>query len=1010
MALAKRLIQQPLYAWLLILICGIGGSIAYFVLGRLEDPAFTIKTAIVVTQYPGASASQVEHEVTEKMESAIQKMEQIDFLSSRSLAGYSEIKVHILDHYNSDALPQIWDELRHKVAAASNMLPPGAGPAQVNDDFGDVYGIYYAVTGDQYTPAQLYDYLHDLRRDILAVDGVADVAIKGQLREEIVVSIDQAKLVVNNLALADIQQALAVQNAVQPSGNMQSGALQIRVTPNDTFQSAAAVAAVPIGKTPSPLTVGDIAEVYRSYAVHPTELIRYNGAPALTFGVSGLSSVNIVDVGHRVEQRLKALRADRPLGISLHPLYQQHRVVDDAVNGFLINVASSVAIVLAVLYLSLGWRSGLVLALVLTLTVTGTLLLMYALGITLQRVSLGALIIVMGMLADNAIVICEGMLVRVEQGKRHLEAADAVLTQTKWPLFGATVVGILAFSGIGLSPDKVGEYCFSLFAVAAISLLLSWLLAVVITPLFGSYLLQAPDAASTPPFQGRLYQRYHRLLRATLRHRWRALAGLILLTLLCAGAFRWVSQSFFPPSATPLFYVKMYFPHGTDIRTTSERAKTVEQWLQQQEYVDWVTTYVGGGAERFILVYDPQLYDPSYAEFIVHTPSLEQIDHHRPEVERWLVQHFPSAEVKVTRPDFGPGNGANIEYRISGRDPVTLSALSQQVQQQLKAHPSLTAIRDDWGTPTPRVTAVVNDDKARMAGITRMDIDHLLAYAGDGLRGGLYREGDQLLPIMVRSAQTMDSTEALHSLQLYSRTQQRYIPISEVVEQFSVTSEWPMLLRRDRQRTVTVSADVRVGMNVHQVFNQIRADVTAVPLPFGYHAEWGGQYEQSRDAQTSLAKQMPLGFLSMIIIVLLMFGRVKPALVVLLVVPMSICGVTVSLLLCHGSFGFMALLGFLSLFGMLIKNAIVLVDEIEQQIKAGRPRYRAVVDSSQSRLRPVALAAGTTILGMAPLLWDPFFADMAITIMGGLAFATVLTMLVVPLLYTVLFGVEETEC
>lgn len=1010
MALAKRLIEQPLYAWLMVLVFGVGGVSAYFFMGRLEDPAFTIKTALVITQYPGANAEQVEHEVTENIESAIQQMEQIDHITSRSLPGYSEVKVDILDQYSEQQLPQIWDELRHKVAMAH--LPQGAGPTLVDDDFGDVYGIYYAVTGDGYTAAQLYDYLYQLRRDILTVDGVANVHIEGQQPEEIIVSVEQAQLIANHLSLADVREALAVHNRVSRAGSMRSGNWQIRVATAMDYRTPQAIAALPVGKTPSPLQIGDIAKVYRDYARHPLKLIRYNGQPALTFGVSGLSSVNVVKLGKRVQAKLHALQRERPLGIELHPLYQQPQVVEHSVNGFLLNVITSVAIVLGVLCLSLGWRSGVVLAVVLSLTVSGTLLIMYLLGINLQRVSLGALIVVMGMLADNAIVICEGMQVRVEQGKKYVQAAGEILSQTQVSLLGATVVGILAFSGIGLSPDIVGEYCFSLFAVAAISLLLSWLLAVGLTPLFGRYLLRPPADSEQEHglYKQKMYVYYRQWLMGALRHRWLVLVAVITLTLACTVGFRWVSQSFFPPSSTPLFYVKMHFPAGTDIRATSHHAEQVEQWLQQQSYVDWVGSYIGGGADRFMLVYEPHQPDPAYAEFVVHVPELAMIDTHRAAVQQWLVNHYPEAEVEVIRPNFGPGGGADIEYRISGSDPQQLHQLSRQVQQVMRHSGLVASIRDDWGQPVPHVVAEFNNDWARPLGIIRQDINQLLAYASDGLPAGLFREGEQQLPIMLQTPEPLTDTRQLSALQVYSRTQQGYVPVNAVVNEFAVQHEPAILFRRDRARTLTVSADVLVGESVTDVFNQLRQPIADISLPAGYRGEWGGQHEESEDAKTSLAKQIPLGFIAMILIVLLMFGRVRPALVVLLVVPMSICGVTIGLLATGSAFGFMALLGFLSLFGMLIKNAIVLVDEIQSQIAQGTPRLTAVINGSQSRLRPVALAAGTTILGMAPLLWDPFFADMAITIMSGLTFATVLTMIVVPLLYALLFKVEEHEC
>jgi multidrug efflux pump subunit AcrB len=717
----------------------------------------------------------------------------------------------------------------------------------------------------------------------------------------------------------------------------------------------------------------------------------------------------VVRVGQEINARLVELARERPIGMELHSLYGQPQVVDESVRGFIFDVLLSVAIVGVALGIGLGCRAGVVLGVELFLSILGTLLVMYAAGIELQRISLGALIIVMGMLTDNSIVVVEGMLVKVQRRMSHLQAATEILKQSQWVLLASTVVGILAFSGIGLSPDAVGEFCASLFAVAAISLLFSWVVAIGLTPLFGTYLFRPKDIIDADPFGSKLYQRYGALLDWVTGKRVIVVVALVVLTVLAGWAFRFVEQSFFPASTTPIFYVDMRLPRGADIRAVDEKSRQVEQVLLEHAGVTNVQTYVGSGATRFFLVYDPETRDPSYAQFIVGVRDAAIIDDMIPDIEADLKKRFPEQHWTVTRPNFGPGGGAAIEARFSGPDPAVLRHLSQQAQDVLTADGRIIAIRDDWETPISIVRPQFDESRARSLGVTRRQVADTMAYATAGLRAGIYREGDQLLPIVLRSPDYTRGVAGLPDLQVFSAGLRRYVPLGDVVDGFTIGTEEGQIAREDRIRTLTVSANPIYGQNSVDAFNRIRRRVEAIELPPGYRFEWGGEHESSTRAQESLFRQLPLGLIGMALLVLMMFGRLKPALVVLLVVPMSICGVTLGLLTFRGAFGFMALLGLLSLIGMLIKNGVVLVQEIDDQIAAGVPRMQAVVHGSMSRLRPVVLSAGTTALGMAPLLWDPFFKDMAITIMSGLAFATVLTMVAVPALYAMLFSIKQAE-
>lgn len=1009
MNLAKTLIERPLYAWLIALATLIGGVFGYMNIPRLEDPNFTIKTALVLTSYPGANAVEVEQEVSDRLESAIQQMTQVDRIESYSEPGHSEVRVIIRDKYISSELPQIWDELRKRVGDAAVFLPPGAGPSRVIDTFGDVYGIFYALSGTGQTPAQLYDYARELRRQILKLEDIADVTIRGVQQEQIVIEIDETALTANNLSLAQVAQALGAQNEVRFSGLEHAGNGLLRITPSGALDSVDAIRALPLSTSSGNFVLGDIAKVERGYALIPSQIIRLDGQPALTIGISARANTNVVEVGRTVDALLEKHASRMPPGMKLTSLYDQPHVVDQSVGAFVINVVISVVIVAVILCFGLGWRAGVILAIELFLSITGTVAVMFVAGIELERISLGALIIVMGMLTDNTIVVCEGMLVRVTKGMSHVDAAAQILDKSKWILLASTIVGILAFSGIGLSPDAIGEFCASLFQVATISLLMSWIIAISLTPLLGKYFLRQPETLAESSAPIGIYKKYASLLYWVVMRRRLVLAVLVSVTVVCIWAFRMVPQSFFPPAETPMFYVDMHMPRGTDIRTIAEKAKDIEKILGDLPQVENVSSFIGAGATRFVLVYDPHSQDSAYAQFIVRVKDEREIDGLLPKIRQTLEQEHPYARWVFIRPTFGPSGGATLQARFSGEDPVVLRQLSEQAQAIYRSQKDVISTSDDWERLISSLRPEFDEDHARTLGVTRRQVSDTLAYATDGIRVGVYREGDLLHPIVLRAPAVERGTERLSDLQVFSEGLQRYLPMGSVVRKLSLVPEEGRIMRRYRERVITVNASPAEGINSMTVFNQVRPLIEAIELPNGYKLEWGGEFEASSDAQESLFRQLPLGFIAMALLVFLMFGRAKPALIVLLVVPMSICGVTIGLLAFNGSFGFVALLGLLSLFGMLIKNAVMVVEEIDEQILNGVPSHQAVIDGSVSRLRPVFLAAVTTMLGMIPLLFDSFFVDMAITMMAGLMFATILTLVAVPALYALFFSINVEQ-
>ncbi len=1010
MNIAEYFIKNSVITWVLIVLLTAGGMIAYDHLGRLEDPEFTIKEAKIYTSYPGATPKEVELEVTDLIEIAVQDMAQLKRIESTSRPGVSDIKVIIKDKYNKKHLPQVWDELRRKVNDVQSKLPPGAGPSVVNDDFGDVYGMYYAITGDGFNYAELKKYADFIKKELSLVAGVAKVVLTGQRQEVIYLNIQRSRMAQLGISPESISNLLKTQNSVEYSGEVRVGDEYIRLEPSGAFNSTAAIGNLLI-RSPnsnSLLYLSDISDIYRDYEEVPNQIIYVNDKPAITMGISVASGGNVVKVGEAVEIRLDQILSSIPVGINVQDIYLQPDAVIKSVNGFVISVAEALAIVVAVLLVAMGLRCGLIIGGVLIITVMGTLLMMFFFGISLERISLGALIIALGMLVDNAIVVAEGILIKVQNGVDRLKAAKEVVGQTMWPLFGATVVGILAFAAIGLSQDSTGEYTRSLFYVILISLLLSWFLAISVTPLLCYLFLKSePNIENKDPYAGIIYRSYKKFLIVCVKRRWLTLLVMLVLLGLSIFGFGYVKQSFFPNSTTPMFYVNYWRSQGTDIRATERDMQAISEHVQKIKGIKSVTSVIGSGAQRFMLVYSPEDSNTSYGQFLVEVNDFHDIDRLEKEVKSYIIANYPDSEPKTDKIRLGPGGGAKIEARFSGPDPNMLRQLSKQAQAIMSENPNAMDVRNDWRHREKIIVPIYSEIRARSTGISRIDLSHALEMSLTGRQVGLYREGDELIPITMRHPddERLDIAN-ISDLQIWSPLLENWIPAGQVVEKFETQWEDAIIKRRNRKMTITASSEPASGP-ASVVLEQIKGPIEAMPLPDGYTLEWGGEYEDSHDAQVAIAQKLPLGFFGMFLIVILLFKSLRQPIIIWLCVPLSFVGVTAGLLVSHLEFGFMALLGFLSLSGMLIKNAIVLVDQIDSNISDGQNPYDAIIGSSISRFRPVVLAAVTTVLGVIPLLFDVFFASMSVVIMFGLAFATVLTLLVVPVLYSVFFRVKS---
>ncbi len=1006
MNIARRSIDTPIYTWLIILVCMFGGAIGFSNLGRLEDPSFTIKQAIVITQYPGATAEQVAEEVTEPLESAIQKMSEVHKIVSTNTPGQSYIDVEMKDTYDGSELPQIWTKLRAQINDALGDLPAGVMTPMINDTFGDVFGIYLAVDAPGFTNGEKHELSRFLRRELLTVDGVADVEIQGLPEEAIYVEPDLALSVNLHVPLEAIAGAIANSDSVAQAGSVNRNDYKARIQTPDGSDTVSAIAGLSVGAGGQVINLIDISTVSRERKTDPMLEIRHNGQDVFTLGVAGVTSENIVEVGNKVDAKLAELDPSIPAGVELMPIYQQHLVVDEASNDFLINLAMSVAIVILVLALFMGWRAAVVVGATLFLTVVGTFFFMYLFSIEMERISLGALIIAMGMLVDNAIVVAEGMQISMLKGKNSREAADEAAGKTQIPLLGATVIGIMAFAGIGLSPDSTGEFMFSLFAVIGISLLLSWLLALTVTPMLGHYLFKQGKGGEVDAYSGLLFRMYGWSLRLALKLRWLVVAGLIAVTVVCYAGFGMVKQSFFPDSNTPMFFVHYKLPQGTPIETTSEQLRTLEAWLDDREDVAAYTTFVGQSSSRFILTLDTEQANPSYGQVVIRTESLEDIPALQADVEAFAADSFPDAEFRTKRLVFGPPGGDPVEMRFSGSDPVVLRQLADEARQvMLAASDNITTIRHDWREQELVIKPIYATERAQTAGVARDDVADMLMFATEGMQAGEFRENDRLIPIILR--RPANGEYGLLDQVVYSATNDGFLPLEQMIDGFEYEAQETLVHRRNRVPTITVGADIIPGLTASQVHGEVRASIEAMDLPPGYSMEWGGEFENSNMANESLGKRLPITFLTMVLISVLLFNAIRQPIIIWLLVPMSVNGVVIGLLGTGLPFTFTALLGLLSLSGMLIKNGIVLVEEIDLVRAEGLPLRDAIVTASVSRLRPVMLAAVTTILGMVPLLTDAFFVSMAVTIMGGLAFATVLTLIAAPVFYLLFFSREE---
>ena len=985
----------------------IGGVMAYFEIGKLEDPSFTIKTAVVSAVYPGASAYEVEQEVTARLEDAIQAMGEIKHIRSRSTPGLAIIYVDIKDEYTSKELPQIWDKLRQKVNDEQVYMPSGVTTI-INNDFGEVYGQYYALIGDGYTMKELYDYADFLKKNLVLVDEVASVKILGEQTEAVYIEFSASRMSAFGLSPLMVFASLTQQNTLTSTGNITLGDRYIRISPTSAILSVEDISDLVIGSSGGNLTrLKDIAAVRRGYAEPQDFKMKFNSRPALAIGISTVEGGNVVNMGRAVSKRLKELEAFRPVGIELAPIYMQSEQVVKSTNDFIVNLIESLAIVVGVLLIFMGLRSGLIIGLVLLITVAGTFIIMNGTGITLQIVSLAALIIALGSLVDNGIVVAEGMLVGTQRGQSIEDAASDSVNGSIWAMLGGTFIAVLAFAPIGLSKAQAGEFLSSLFQVVAISMMLSWFAALIAAPALGKIMLKpSNNKEGGDPYDTFLFRMYRAFLEGCLRHRILTVMAVIGMFAVSMFIFSRMETSFFPDAETVYFNVDLWSQQGTSLAGQERVTQQLVDYISSQPEVKNVTQFIGGGGLRFMLTYSPPENNTAFSQLMVEMKNAEDSRKILLMTQKYIEENMPDVDGQCRLFARGSGMSEKIGVRIYGNDPDVLRGLTKKALEIMERDPASQFLRTDWRERVEVVRPVILKDQMQNLGLSRPLINMALQAATTGTVIGSFRDGDKSLSIFAAlTPEERNNITLLSSLPVWSPTLNKAVPLGTVFTKMETDFEDDIIIHRDRSRVMTAMSETKLGANADAMLARIKPKIESLPLPLGYSLEFGGQMELSDESMAGMAVAFPPAVLIMFLIMVFLFNGFRQTAIIFLSLPLILIGVVGGLWLAGMDVSFLAIVGLLSLVGMLAKNSIVLLDQVSADFAAGRDKYEAIVEDGVSRLRPVAMSALTTVLGMIPLIWDVMFGPMAVTIMAGLTVSTVLTLLVIPVMTAIAYRV-----
>ncbi len=1029
-----------------------GGIFTYFTIGRLEDPEFTVKTSVVVTPYPGASAREVEENVTDLVERTCRRLKNLRRLRSWSMPGLSLIYVDLDESVSSSEISENWTDLRNKLAEIRLKLPPEAVSPIVQDDFGQVYGIVLALTCEGFSPAEQLERAKFLQREFSLLSEVGRVELWGVPDEQIEIRISQAKMTQLSISPSAVLAALTTQNLMMDSGSMRFEGEDIRLTPSGKFQSIDEIGdlvivsstaqsflsriqghsgeLVPgavsqgvlqkqnrrlgegeIAGTSQQIRLRDIASIRRVEKDPSSKICRFDGKNSIAIAISPRPNGNVVKLGEEVRLCSKQVMGGFPAGCELSDITFQPQDVNEAVSLFIKNLREAVVIVAIVVMISMGWRSGILITSSLLIVILATMCVLEPMGIVLQRISLGAFIIALGILVDDAVVVGDLIIVRMQRGMERARACVEGAKRASWQLLGATVVGALAFLPIYLTPTNVGEYCSSLFLVVAVSLGISWFVAVLQTPVVYYLFVNVKQTeASVDPHGGPIYRAYRHLLAWALTHRVLVIGLIVLSCGVAAAEFRHVDQNFFPRARRTQFWIDFWFPGGTSIETVSNDIREAEAYLARCREEDCGITsfaaFIGSGPPRFYLPYEPEFPHQNYGHIVVNVEKVEDVDVLLEPVKLWMKNHFPQAQVRVQRFATGLPTPHEVEARFSGSDPRVLQQLAFQAEKILRESPFAQDIQNNWREKVLTLSPKYSQNKGQRAGLTRTNLEFSLLGATKGIQVGVFAENENNIPIVVRGMEKeRNDIENAQNIQVWG-PMPGSVPLGELVSDMEYVWEDAKIYRYDSRPAVVVGADA-YGASWMTLIKDVREKIEGIELPEGYSFEWGGQFYESKKSTEEVLAWLPLACVLMLGIVVALFNDLRQPLIIVLTVPLAMIGITTGLLLLGKSFGFMALLGVMSLLGMIIRNGVVLMDQIDEELTKGGSRFEAVLDASVERMRPVVVAASTVVVGMIPLLRDPMFDAMATAMMFGLIFSTVLTLFVVPVLYSIFFRIRK---
>ena len=996
--------------WFFMIAFMAAGLFSYMHLGREEDPSFTIKTMVIQANWPGASASDVAQQVTERIEKKLEELEQLDFTRSLTVAGQTTIFVNLRDTTKGHDVPAVWVQVRNMVSDIKRDFPQGVLGPFFNDRFGDVFGNIYAFTSDGLSQRQLRDRVEDVRAQVLTVPNVGRVDIIGAQNEVIYLEFSTRKIAALGIDQRAVLASLQAQNAITPSGVLQAGPERISVRVNGQFVSEESLKAINLRINDRFFPLTDIAAITRGYIDPPTSLFRFNGEPAIGLAIGMKAGANLLDFGEALKAKMASVIADLPIGVGVHLVSDQPQIVEEAVGGFTRALFEAVIIVLVISFVSLGFRAGLVVAISIPLVLAITFLFMAYTGISLQRISLGALIIALGLLVDDAMIAVEMMVARLEAGDTLRKAATYVYTSTAFPMLTGTLVTVAGFIPIGLNNSNAGEFTFTLFVVIAVSLLMSWIVAVLFTPLLGVTILPAAMARHHEE-QGRVARIFAGLLGWCMRWRWVTIGVTFAAFLASLVGMGFVQQQFFPSSDRDELIVDWNLPQNSSIaETNAQMAQFEREALKGNPDIDHWSTYVGAGAPRFVLSFDVQPADVTFGQTVIVTKGLKERDRLKTQLQAYLNRTFPGTDAFVHFLDIGPPVGRPVQYRVSGPDIAKVRFYARELAGVLRGNAHLNNPIFDWMEPARVVKIDVLQDKARQLGLTSEDISIALNGVLDGTTVTQVRDSIYLVNVLARAnAGERRSIETLRDLQLAGPSGQS-IPLAAVAT-VHYEIEQPTIWRRSRLPTVTLKASILDSVQPNTVVDQLRPDIAkfSAQLPPGYKVVVGGAVEESAKSQKPIAAVVPLMLFIMATILMIQLQSFHRLFLVFAVAPLALIGVVAALLPSGAPLGFVAILGVLALIGILIRNSVILIVQIEDLRREGRPPWEAVVEATEHRMRPIMLTAAAASLGLIPIAREVFWGPMAYAMMGGIVVGTVLTLLFLPALYVAWFRIKAPD-